>query len=206
MDPASLSSRDQKQALFVLGGWPQPDARGAWHSSLFDNGGIGDRLRVEAAAVLYRSRPQLIVVTGGKGKLAHLAEAVPCASVMKGELIELGVSAADIAEELDAGNTCEQLQFIKTAFARLPVTSLRILSNRYHLPRIGAFLSSDEQLREWCARGCVRVLAAEEILLDHDPARWQKLIAEAYASPAMQERVQQEERGIRDICAGTYRR
>ena len=192
------------QALLVLGGWPRPDEHGLWHSSLFADGGIGDRLRVEAAALLYQVNPQLIIVAGGKGKLARLAEAPPSASVMRSELLELGVRMEDIREELKSGNTREQLQFIKTLFDQLPIARLRILSNRYHVPRIDAFLGTDIQLNEWCASGRIQSQAAEQILLQHDPSRWHRLIAEGYASQTMRERMQREEKGVRDIRAGTY--
>lgn len=204
MEETSLSSPDYGPALVVLGGWPRRDAQGVWHSSLFENGGIGDRLRVEAAAVLHYANPQWIIVTGGTGGLAHLADAVPCASVMKRELIELGVPEADILQELNAANTYQQLQSIKSLFAQFPIASLRILSNRYHLPRIDAFLSNDAQLRDWYAQGRIQLQAAEQVLLQHDPARWQGLIAEAYASQSMRELMEQEEKGVRDIHAGTY--
>ena len=154
---------------------------------------------------MYHSHPQLIVVTGGKGKLAHVPEAVPCASVMRRELIELGVPAAGIREEIGSGNTCEQLQFIKTVFSEFPIAALRILSNRYHIARIGAFLTSDPQLRDWCISGRIELQAAEDIVLQHDPARWSSLIAEAYASQAMHERIANEERGVQAIRTGTYK-
>jgi hypothetical protein len=197
--------KQRVQVLLVLGGWPRPDGEGVWHSSLFENRGIGDRLRVEAAALLYHANPQPIIVTGGKGKLAHLAEAPACASVMKRELVELGVAAADIMVELNSANTYEQLQTIKSLFAQFSVASLRILSNRYHLPRIDAFLGSDTQLHDWFASGRIQLHSAEEVLLQHDPSRWHGLIAGAYASQAMRERMEQEEKGVRDIRAGAYR-
>jgi len=190
----------------VLGGWPHADAQGVWRSSLFENGRIGDRLRVEAAALLYHADPQLVIVTGGNGKLAHLPEVPACAAVMRRELIELGVPAADILEELKAANTYEQLQFIKTVFAQYPIATLRILSNRYHLPRIDASLASDSQLRDWCACGRIYLKAAEDVLLQHDFSRWHTLIGDAYASPAMQERIEQEQQGVQAIRAGTYQR
>ncbi len=189
----------------MLGGWPRPDEQGVWRSSLFEDGGTGDRLRVEAAAVLYQAHPQMIVVAGGKGKLAHIAGVPPCASVMKRELLELGVPAADILEELHSANTYQQLEFIKSLFDRLPIARLRILSNRYHLPRIGAFLDSDCQLRAWFSSARIQLQAAEDILLQHDRSRWHGLIAEAYASQAMRGRLEQESQGVRDIHAGTYR-
>jgi len=197
--------KELQQGLLVLGGWPRPDDQGVWHSSLFENGGIGDRLRVEAANVLYHAAPQLILVAGGTGKLAHLAEALPCASVMKRELLELGVPAAHIVEETRSANTYEQLQTIKSLFAEFPRATLRVVSNRYHLPRISAFLSRDTQLQDWYAHGRIQLLAAEDVLLQHDPSRWQALIADAYASAAMRERMEQEEKGVRDIRAGSYK-
>ena len=191
-------------ALLILGGWPRPDERGVWRSSLFDDSGIGDRLRVEAAALLYRAHPLLIVIAGGKGKLAHLAVAPACASVMKRELLELGLPAGDITEEIHSANTYEQLQFIRALFAQFPVAHLRILSNRYHLPRIAAFLEIDPQLYDWFASRRIELLAAEDVLLEYDPARWRDLIAQAYASQAMRERMEQEQKGVCDILAGAY--
>lgn len=125
---------------------------------------------------------------------------------MRRELVELGIPAVDIVEELASANTGEQVQFIKTALARFPVAHLRILSNRYHLARIEAFLNADAQLGEWCAARRIGVEAAEEVLLQHDRPRWHRLIAEAYSSQAMLERIEQEARGVQAIRAGTYQR
>ena len=201
-----MSSPDRDTALYVLGGWPRPDRDGVWRSSLFEDGGVGDRLRVEAAAMLYRAHRQRIIVTGGKGKLAHVAGAPASAAVMRRELVELGIPSDDVFEELASGNTCEQLQFIKTALTQFPVAHLRIVSNRYHLARIGAFLNDDALLREWCAARRIEAEAAEEILLQHDRPRWYRMIAEAYSSQAMLERIEQEARGVQAIRAGTYQR
>ncbi len=191
-------------ALLVLGGWPCQDGRGIWRTSTFEDGGMGDRLRVEAAALLYRARPQLVVVSGGKGKLAHVPEAPAVASVLRRELLELGIPPDDIFEETHAGNTYEQLQSIKNLFAQFPITSLRIVSNRYHLRRIDAFLNDDSELRLWRASGRVQSQEAEKILLQHDQSRWHSLITEAYNSRAMHQRIAQEARGVRDILAGAY--
>jgi len=125
---------------------------------------------------------------------------------MQRELIELGVPAGDIAVEISSGDTYEQLQYIKTAFAQFPVETLRILSNRYHLPRIDAFLISDTQLLDWCAHGRIHMQAAEDILIQHDSPWWTSLIAEAYTSTAMRQRQEQELEGVRAIRAGTYKR
>jgi hypothetical protein len=206
VEETSRNSPRGSQALFVLGGWPHPDAQGVWHSSLFENGRIGDRLRVEAAASLYQADPQLVIVTGGNRKLAHIPEVPACAAVMKRELIELGLAASDILEELKSGNTYEQLQFIKAVFDQFPITTLRILSNRYHLARIDAFLNDDAQLQQWCAQRRIQLEPAEEIVLMHDPSRWHRVITEAYASRAMQDRIEQELRGAQAIRAGTYKR
>jgi hypothetical protein len=196
--------KQRDMASLVLGGWPRQDSRGIWCSSMFEGGGIGDRLRVEAAVLLYRASPQLIVVSGGKGKLAHLPDAPACASVLRRELLELGIPPDDIFEETQAANTYEQLQSIKNLFADFRITSLRIVSNRYHLPRIDAFLNSDSELHAWEARRRIQSQGAEDILLQHDPSRWHYLITEAYNSPTMKQRIADEAKGVRDILAGAY--
>lgn len=192
-------------ALFVLGGWPRKNGGGFWRSSLFDAGGIGDRLRVEAAALLYHGARQRIFITGGNRKLAHVPGVPCCAAVMKRELIELGVPEADVLEEIHAGNTYEQLQYIKTVISRFVIGRLRIVSNRYHLPRIEAFLTVDQELNGWRTSGRITPIAAEDVLLQREPARWEGLITEAYRSDAMLERIAQEQQGVLDIRAGTYR-
>lgn len=194
----------QDRALLVLGGWPCRDSQGIWRTSMFADGAMGDRLRVEAAASLYLARPQLVVASGGKGKLAHLPDAPTGASVLRRELQQLGVSSVDIFEETQAANTYEQLQSIKKLFADFPITSLRVLSNRYHLPRIDAFLGDDAELRAWKARGRIQSQGAEDILLQRDESRWHSLIREAYNSPAMQQRIAEEANGVRAILAGVY--
>jgi uncharacterized SAM-binding protein YcdF (DUF218 family) len=162
---AQVLMKQRDAALLVLGGWPCRDSQGVWRSSLFAGGGMGDRLRVEAAALLYRMSPRLVVVSGGKGKLAHLPEVPACASVLRRELLELGIPADDIFEEAHAANTYEQLQSIKSLLAHFPISTLRILSNRYHLPRIEAFLDDDSELRAWKASGRIQPAGAEDILL-----------------------------------------
>jgi hypothetical protein len=196
--------KQRDAALLVLGGWPCQDSQGVWRSSLFAGGGMGDRLRVEAAALLYRASPRLVVVSGGKGKLAHLPEVPACASVLRRELLELGIPAEDIFEETQAANTYEQLQSIKVLLAHFSISTLRILSNRYHLPRIEAFLDNDSELRAWKASGRIEPAEAEDILLQCDESRWHSLITEAYNSPAMQQRIAEEAKGVRDILAGAY--
>jgi hypothetical protein len=165
---------------------------------------MGDRLRTEAAALLYHEVPQLVVASGGKGKQAHVPDAPTCASVLRRELSELGVAPADILDEAGSANTYEQLQAINSLFAQFRLKSLRIVSNRWHLPRVDAFLKDDARFRAWQADGHIQLQAAEGVLLRHDPSRWSALITEAYNSPAMQQRIADEERGIRDIRAGTY--
>ena len=89
-------------------------------------------------------------------------------------------------------------------FTDFPIKILRILSNRYHLPRIDAFLDDDPELRAWKASGRIQSEGVEDILLQHDQSRWHSLITEAYNSPAMQQRIAEEAKGVRDILAGVY--
>jgi len=192
------------RVLFVLSGCPCQDSHGVWHTALFAEGGMGDRLRVEAAALLYPGTADRIVVSGGKGRLAQFPDAPSCAQVCRRELLELGIPAAHLLAEESSRNTYEQLQWIKGLLASSCIERLTVVSNRYHLQRVQALLDADPQLHLWHKERRIETLAAEDVLLKHDFGRWHSLIAEAYATPAMQARMDQEEKGIRDLAAGIY--
>jgi len=193
--------------IAILGG-SLVQEEGRWRTTRFsDVGGLGDRLRIEAAARMYRAapRPPVLVVLGGRGTLGKSAP--PVAEVMRRELSELGVLRSHIALERDSGNTYEQLRALVFLLPGTRDTRVLLISNRYHLPRIRAFVAHAPhltRLRALSAEKRLRLVSAEQTLSAHAPKAWTQSIVRAYRSPALRRRLARERRGVRDIKTGTY--
>ena len=92
---------------------------------------------------------------------------------------------------------------IKEGFNRM-----NIVSNRYHLPRIKAFIVNDgnlKNLKEMLRIGRLQLYSAEEVLLKFNPKEWKKIISDAYESESLKKRIQRERAGIKDIKKGIYK-
>lgn len=199
--------------IAVLGGGLIKE-NGEWRTTLAECdafGVLGDRLRVVAAALFYGELRQLklgvkIWVTGGKGKLADISDAPTVASVIRRELCALNVPAIAIATEEIAGNTYRQLVALDRMIAGELLMRFALISNQYHLPRIGAMIEYAPLLTnvKRCVRnGKLALVAAEEILARHDELRDE--VRELYESEEMGGLMSAEARGVSDIKAGLYK-
>ena len=196
--------------IIVLGGGPKQDSKGVWRTSNLDESvalnGAGDRLRVEAAALLFAENPKLLIIaSGGRGELRKVSGAPAISEIVKRDLKELGVAESNIEEENQSNNTYEQLQALKNLLSERGWRVVKIISNEYHLPRVQAFIESDSELKSWHAAGKIVLGSAEEILISRQPERWKEKITRAYASPAMKTRVASEQKGISAIKSGKYK-
>ncbi len=195
------------QAIYVLGGGLVCEG-GIWRTTWFDEqgdafGALGDRLRVEAAAVLAANNPDaLVVVSGGKGQLRDNPDAPTIASILRKELIELGVPEVRIFEESTSNNTYEQLRKLVELCAERGWAYVEILTNTWHIPRTNAFLEVGKELE--CLARVAFVVSAEDILISHARKQWEEVIHKAYQDSAMKERYAKEEKGIAAIRDGTY--
>ena len=202
--------------LVVLGGNLVRDSiSGRWRTTHFDEGDnfgiLGDFVRVHAAALLLNESPSLIaLLSGGRGQLREIPDSPPVAMVMRDELIALGISPERLIVESRSNNTYEQLFYVAEELARRspagspPPAPLQLLSNRWHLPRISLMLQSIEPLREAWRTRTWETVAAEDVLLAHDLASWEPVIARAYGDSRMVKRQEAEARGIADLRAGRY--
>lgn len=201
-------SKSHIDTLLVLGGGLIPEG-GKWRTSSFEEpNGLGDRLRVEATAQLYRNGgstgTKTVIVSGGRGTLPEGAPVV--ADVLRKELIELGVSPSDIVEERESRNTYEQLLACVSLLPRGGRKHSLLISNRYHLPRIRAIVEYAPDLKQVKHRlknGTLVLLSAESVLAGKK--EWQVVIREAYKSEAMRERMLLEAKGVAEIQSGLYR-
>jgi uncharacterized SAM-binding protein YcdF (DUF218 family) len=183
--------------LFILSGSLRRDGAGVWHTTMWGDQSefpvCGDRLRIEAGVLFYKHNPETqSVVLGGCGTLC-VAGAPAISSVMKRELMELGVLADVIIEESRSGTTMEQVRWIRSSVIRHP-SSVIILSNRYHLPRIQMMMRN----AHW------KLLGAEDVALQYEPERWRNIIDAAEQSVRMKEIQASEAKGVEALKNGTY--
>ncbi len=196
-----------KKVIFVLGGALVNDA-GTWRTTNYDEGdnfGIsGDRLRVLAAAYLYRDNNDAsIIVLGGRGQLKNISGSPPVAKVIKRELIDLGVPAGKIAIETKSGNTYEQLKALINVLKKIKIKEISIISNQHHFKRIKAMLATAPGL-ENLKSATIKFISAEAVTIKYGEKKWKKIIDRAYASQTMKERIALEKKGVKQIRAGTY--
>jgi len=198
-----------KKALFILGGGLIKD-NGKWRTTNFnergDNfGSLGDRLRVKAASCLYKNDPEYLIITsGGKGQYKNIPNVLTVAAVIKQELLELGVLKDVIIKEEKSNNTWEQLQQLKKIIQKENFIKIKVISSRYHLPRVRAMIEVDNKLNEMLKKEILKLVSAEEILIKHNSNKWKDYIDKAYANEDMKKRIAFEEEGIKQIKNGTY--
>lgn len=199
----------KKIIVFILGGWAQKGADGAWHMVGFEENadevsGFGGYLRVLAAKHLLDEHPDyLLVPSGSRGKFEGVAGVPTIAELMRQELLRLGVPDEKIVKEERGGNTYQQLKELKKMIADLDAAQAIIVSNRYHLPRVKAFIGTDEQLSDLLQAGAIRLQECEAVVTRHGSAKQQE-IDKAYQSQKMKNIIAAEEKGIGEIKAGTY--
>lgn len=198
-----------KKAIAVLGAGMRQDETGRWSTVGFREGGdkfglTNDRFRVNAAHYLWEDDKQsVIIASGGVGQREDTLGAPPLSQIIKRELMELGVPETSIIEESGSGNTYQQLLAIEKMVQDGSADEVSIISNNYHLERIQAMIHF--------APGIVFLLkhsmlfGAEDVLLNHNPIKWAKVIKEAEESPEMVERVRLEAQGTAQIKNRTYR-
>ncbi len=210
-----MQTNKSKQFMVVLGGYIVRDAGGFWRTSNFEEEdektALGDRLRVVAASFLYKDRGTMntaVIVLGARGNLGGIAGAPTIASVNENELVQLGVPRSAIIREEESNNTYGQLRALNSLLANASPQSIKIVSNRYHLPRIQAMIEAASPLallKEFLSRGILKLVSAEEVCLAHDRVAWERVITHAYKSEAMAKIQANEARGIEDLKQGRYR-
>lgn len=198
-----------KNAIVVFGGGLVRD-RGGWRTvdfgdSLKPDKAGGSRLRVLAGYFLYKKNRCLIISSGGKNKFYQSIGAPDISSVMKKELICLGVKPKDIIESPKPKNTYQEIQALKNIIKKNGIGAIYAVSSRYHLPRIKALAEYDSRKPKLADLARMHYLSAENIVIRHDAGKWTDSIEKAYAGQAMKEKIKLERRGIEEIKAGTYK-
>lgn len=193
----------RKKVIIILAGAIKQDKSGQWYTPGFEDGdafGIaGASLRIDAAGYLYQNDQNLFfIASGGQGQTKNAPD---MAEIVSQELMLIGIPKEKIILERNSGNTYEQLKELVCLIKKYNFSDATIISNRYHLPRLKAFIATPD-LKELSR---VKLAAAEDILLKYDEPIWGETIKKAYLSPAMEKRIKTEEQGIKDLKSGKYK-
>lgn len=199
------------KVIVILGGGLKRGFDDVWHTTEFDDKGdllgvTGDRLRVEAGICLFKENVDVMfIVSGGRGQYKNMRDVPTIASVIKNELIQLGVPVDKIITEDKSGSTWQQLQELKKIFKNQTIDDLCIITNEYHVSRLRLMVYNDSEFMKIVKHSKFMILSAEKILLKHDNKKWRKIIQAGYSSLAMKKRIKLEKKGIQDIKLGTYK-
>ncbi len=193
----------KSEAIVILGGGLIKNRNGAWQTRNYNNSsGAGERIRVLAGYYMYkRKEDSLIVASGGGGKKLHEPTTVTISSIVKSELIKLGVLKQKIIEDNKSISTFEQLKSVGKLINRY--AKIFIISNKYHLPRIKAMIAYIPELK--FLKNKVRIISGENIVIKYGPAKWRKTISAAYKTNAIKRVIAKEKQGIKDIRNDNYR-
>lgn len=195
------------QAVFILGGGLKKDGD-TWRTTRLDEDGdtfgpTADYLRVIAGSLLFKeNKVGNIYTSGGRGQYKDSPETPPLSKVLKTELIALGIPENIILEEDCSGNTYQQLLETRKIIDKRVLTSVAVLSNFWHLPRIKAMIENAPEIR---SLESVDLISAEETINTYGEPSLVSAITKAYNEGRFEKRFELEKKGINDIKQGRYK-
>lgn len=200
------------KAVIILSGGIKKDKSGRWRSTDLtqeDNelSAPGGYLRVLAGKILFESgKYDFIVAMSGRGyDVKNDEERRPAIwEIVKGELIALGVSEEKIIAEKESNTTFEQINALGNIIGENSLNEIAVISNRSHLPRVQAMMEKEKALGDSLEQGKIKLLSAEEILIESDKDKWRATIEQDYGSEWMHQRMALELKGAADFKAGKY--
>lgn len=201
-----MSDHTQTSASVVLGGSIWKGSDGKWQTNGLDGPGdqFGltlDKFRVVAGGYLARVSTKVIIAMGGEAE----GERPSIASVIKTELMEMGVPAERIIEETKSTTTYQQLKNLVSIARERGLKQASFISNEWHLPRIQAMVECAPDLTFLRKKLWTYYLSAESILLEYELTKWESVVLEARHDSRMTERLVMERRGEEQIRSGIYK-
>lgn len=202
--------KKNQKFLMIFGGGLFKDRNGRWHTDSFDEGGdfhgtTNGRFRVEAAKILFKKDSnQIIIASGGRGQFKNIEGAPTVASVIKKELIELGLPDKQIIEDKKSKNTLEQLNYLVKFIEKNQPKTIKIISSEWAFARIKAFIMANKKFKRFFGSFRSFFVSAEKILVSEEPKKWERIIKAARQSKQIKERIKLEKQGIQDIKNGVY--
>ena len=178
-----------------------------WEDQDFNFGSPGGNMRIIAASMLvHKYSDRYIFVPGGRGH--DVVDDEPSrpdlSDIVKEKLVELGISAERIATEHKANNTYEQLRALAEFLRERDYESVDIISNKYHFDRVKAMIETFPILEDLKGQR-IRLINAEDVLLEEEKEKWEPVIEKFYNNPKMQKVSAMEADGTADIKSGKYK-
>lgn len=196
--------KKEQQTIMILSGGFIRDKYGQWHSSRFRGPVFGSHLRILAGSYLFKNNPRLfIIVTGDRGYFKNIKGMPRLAEIMKKELLTLGVAKEKIILEKKSNNTYQQIQTLKKFLKKPGIDSIAVISNKYHMGRIRAFINQDPVLERYFSDSKIKLLTAESIVIKHNPKLKNK-IKNLYSSKKIKNLIEKEKNGVKQILDGSY--
>ena len=186
------------KTIFILGGFLKKNRDGSYGSDRLSY------LRVLAGYYLYKKSLEKdrveLIVSGSRGIYRGIPGVPRVATVMKQELIELGLGPKEI--KIDKTDfTYKELLWLKKHITKKGRKAF-IVSNTYHLPRIKAMIDIMPELKK--LKKNVKLISAEKTAIKFNK-KLEPEIKKADKSVKMKIAIASEKKGIRDLKKGNYK-
>ncbi len=183
----SKNNKNKKfSAIVILGGLLKKKSNKSWKTDRFNY------IRVLAGCYLYKdlikSYPIKLIVSGGKGIYKNIPDVPPVATVMKKELVQLGIPEKEVVEENKTASTYRELLWLKKFLNKKQERAI-VISNSYHLPRIKVMIGLIQELQ--VLKNSLFLVSAEKIILKYNEKLKSKL-EKNKKDPKMKEKFIQE--------------
>jgi hypothetical protein len=196
--------------IAVLNGGIRKHRKG-WRTTNYsesdDYGSLGSRARMIAAGHLFQKgdlAENFFVTTGKTNYLENEPDAPGESEVAKEELVKRGIPEENIFLENESKNTKQGIIGILKAALGHGWKKILILSSDYHMPRVKALCEKIVAENGDYEAIDIDYQGAETFLTEVNP-KWKKYIEQANNLEGMKTRIENEEKGLRDLESGSYR-
>ncbi|MBI2676552.1 MAG: YdcF family protein [Candidatus Yanofskybacteria bacterium] len=184
--------------IYILGGFLKKNRDGSYSSDGFSY------LRVLAGYYLYKKLSEKdkveLIVSGSRGIYRGIPDVPRVATVMKRELIKLGLDPKEIKTD-KTDFTYKELVWLKKYIVKKAGKGF-IVSNAYHLPRIKTMISLLPELKE--LKNIVKLVPAEKIAVKLNK-KLKSRIKKDNKSFEMKRIIASEKKGIKALKEGKYK-
>lgn len=184
--------------IFILGGFLRKRSDGSYGSDRISY------MRILAGYYLYKKLAENnkveLIVSGGKGIYKGIRGIPPVATIMRQELVELGISSKKIKVD-KTDFTYPELIWLKKYIVG-EKTETFIISSAYHFPRIKTMINLLPDLKK--LKTMVKLVPAEKIVLKSSKKMGPE-INNYINGPEMKKLLVSEKKGIKDLKSGKYK-
>jgi uncharacterized SAM-binding protein YcdF (DUF218 family) len=198
-------------AVFVLGGGIVKSGSSFGPTTYADSdpfGMLGGEIRIHAAVEICEQYPGVpfIFTTGVTAKTIAMygpevpSEALVYSRVFSEELNLRGLRLPHIALEEISQNTEGNIREALALTEKHAWRRLAVITSAYHVARVEALFA----LLLQSTSPSVKLLSAEAIVQAARPGAYDAIIADAYHTSEARQRIENEEKGVKALRAGTY--